>query len=158
MMKLWNLSHFDDVVPNVLTSVDKQASVEVPSLRRRRRPLSTAPVVGTVGTIVFVAAMSLTSLQFNVCGSDHRLRLTSIVSTSNMQVDRPPLAILFAADHPLKWDAEKEQEMLAKAEASIAASSAGMNESNVIHAVLREQLPKSREEALDLSVLGIKLG
>jgi hypothetical protein len=157
-MRSWNLLYFDDVVPNVLSSVDKEASVVVPSMRRQRKPFSSTTIVGAVGSVVLVAAISLTSLQVNVCGSDDTLRLSSVVSISNIQNDRPPLALLFSASHPLKWDAAKQNEMLARAATAVAAANPGDNQANLIHAVLREDLPKSREDAIDLTALGIKLG
>ena len=159
-MKLWNLSHFDDLTPNVLASVDKDATVEVLSSRRRRIvvPKTTATLASVVGTVVVVAAVSFTTLQVNVCGSDELLRMSSVATVSNAHSDKPPLALIFGAGYPLKWDSAKEEEMLAKAAASLAKSKERDNEANMIHAVLKEDLPSSREEAADLASLRIKLG
>jgi hypothetical protein len=157
-MKLWNLSHLDDLTPNVLASVDKDATVEVLSPRRRRIIAPTTTLSGVVGTAVLVAAISLTTLQVNVCGSDEALRMSSVATVSNAHSDRPPLTLIFGAAHPLKWDAAKEAEMLARAAASLAKSKESDNEVNLIHAVLKEDLPSSREEATNLASLGIKLG
>ncbi len=158
-MKSWNLLSFDEVMPNVLSFVDKEATVSLPCLRKRKRaaPQSTSLVTG-VGTAVLVAAITLTNLQVNVFGSDHELRLTSAVSISNIQDDPPPLKLLFGGSHEFKWDAKKEQEMLERAAAAVSASTDANNRVNLIHAVLRENLPKDREDADDLASLGIKLG
>jgi hypothetical protein len=157
-MKLWNLSRFDDLTSNVLASVNKDATVEVLSSRRRRIIAPKTTLSGVVGTAVLVAAVSFTMLQVNVCGSDEQLRMSSVATVSNAHSDRPPLTLIFSASHPLKWDAGKEAEMLAKAAASLVKSKESDNEANMIHAVLKEDLPSSREEAIDLASLGIKLG
>jgi len=157
-MKSWNLLLFDEVVPNVLSSVGKESSVSAQCAPRRRKLRRSGVIAEAAGTIVFVAAMTLTSLQVQVSGSDDALRLSSVVSTSNIHIDRPPLALFFGAAHPLKWDAAKEDEMLSKAAAAVAAAGGTKNRENVIHAVLREGLPSDREEAADLSKLGMKLG
>jgi hypothetical protein len=113
---------------------------------------------GVVGTAVLVAAISLTTLQVNVRGSDAVLRISSLATVTNIHGDRPPLTLIFSASHPLKWDTAKQDEMLARAATAVAASNPGNNQANLIHAVLREDLPKSREDAIDLAALGIKLG
>lgn len=157
-MKSWNLSHFNDLTPNVLSSVDKNASVAVSSMPRRR---TTAPITtiaeAVVGTVVFVAAISLTSLQVNVCAAMTRYVCLPLATISNIHNDRPPLMLIFGANHALKWDAAKEEEMLTRAAASVAKSNDSDNEANLIHAVLRENLPSDRKEAVDLASLGIKL-
>jgi hypothetical protein len=158
-MKSWNLSTFEDLSPTVLSSVDKDATVRLSGMRRRPTGVSVTRRVSVASAAFFVAAISLASpLQVVVCGSDNALRLTSTESISNIQSDRPPLGLLFGAKHALKWDAAKEAEMLAKAAASIAASTDKNNEANFIHAVLSEELPSDRENAVDLASLGIKLG
>jgi hypothetical protein len=155
---LWNLSHFEDLTPNVLSSVDKDASVEVRSARRRRITApTTSTVASVVGSAVLVAAISLTTVQVNVCGSDEALRMSSIATVSNIRIDRPPLSLIFSASHSLKWDAAKEEEMLSRAAAAVDASNPADNQANLIHSVLREELPKSREDVIDLAALGIKL-
>jgi hypothetical protein len=156
-MKLWNLSSFEEVVPTVLCPVDKDSSTEVGSLRNRTpRTMKTASM-GLVST-VFLVAISLTSVQLNVSGSDNELRISSVASTSNVRSERPPLALLFSASHHLKWEAAKEEEMLTKAAATISASDANRNAANLIHSVLREDLPRERVDADDLEPMGIRLG
>jgi hypothetical protein len=48
-----------------------------------------------------------------------------------------------------EWDAAKESEMLDLAAAALSKSNEADNEANLIHAVLREDLPSSREEAIE---------
>jgi hypothetical protein len=158
MMKSWNLLHFDEVVRPVLSPIDKDATAVIPSMRRKNRPLSATTLVGTVSAVVLVTTMSFTPVRVNVSGSDDALRISSYTSTSNFQNDQPPLALLFGGNHTLKWDAAKEQEMLARAAAAVACSSDRNNEANLIHSVLRENLPRDRDEADDLASMGIKLG
>src|ERR1017187_5850224 len=149
-MKSWNLSNFDQVMPNVLTEVDKEASAEVAPIRRRRKFIPPAPMV-SVGMVVLVASISLTSIQMNVSGSDNELRISSSASFSNVSNDRPPLALLFGGTcGDLKWSATHEQEMLERAAASVAASTDANNRPNMIHSVLREKLPKDRKSADEL--------
>jgi hypothetical protein len=82
----------------------------------------------------------------------------SVTTVSSAHADRPPLTLIFSAAHPLKWDAAKEAEMLARGVAAIAKAKESDIEANMIHAVLTEELPSSREDAVDLASLGIKLG
>jgi hypothetical protein len=93
-----------------------------------------------------------------VSGSDSELRIFSVASITNVQNDRPPLALLFDARYDLKWDPSKEEEMLEKAAASVSAADRSQNAANFIHSVLREGLPGDRKDADDLKKLGIKLG
>ncbi|HVN93269.1 MAG TPA: hypothetical protein VMT38_06220 [Terracidiphilus sp.] len=157
-MKIWNLSSFEEVVPNVLSSVDKDSSAEVHT--SQKRPLNTTKrfSMGLVGTVILVASISVASVQMRVSGNDSKLRISTIPSITNVQNDRPPLALLFDARHDLKWDATKEQEMLERAAAAVAITDRSQNAANVIHSALREGLPRDRKDADDLAKLGIKLG
>ena len=156
-MKLWNLSSFEEVFPTVLSSVEKDSSTEVRATLKR--PFKTIKTVslGLVGTVV-LSAISVTSLQMRVSGSDSELRISSVPSVSNIKFERPPLALLFDAKHPLKWDVAKEEEMLAKAATAVSSSDGSQNAANLVHSLLREDLPRDRRDADELAVLGIKLG
>lgn len=156
-MKLWNLSSFEEVVPSVLSSVEKDSITKV-NVARKRSPTAMKTVsMGLVSTVA-VVAISLTTVQMRVSGSDSELRISSVASVSNIRGERPPLALLFDAGHKLKWDAAKEEEMLAKATTAIAAADGSRNAANLIHSVLREDLPRDQKDADDLASLGIKLG
>jgi hypothetical protein len=113
--------------------------------------------MGLVSTVALVA-ISFTTVQMRISGSDNELRISSVTSSTNIRSERPPLALLFGINHPLKWDAAKEEEMLTKAAAAVAASDGSRNAANLIHSVLREDLPRDRKGADDLGSLGIKLG
>lgn len=159
-MKSWNLSSFDTFTPDVLSSVDKDASVAVPSPRRRRRqgqPKSTG-AFAAIGATVLIAAIGITPVRVNVCGTDDVLHITAAASMSNIQSNRPPLGLLFGGQDSLKWTSAQERAMLTKAAAVLAASSGEENEFNMIHSVLREGLPHNRGEADDLNSLRKKLG
>lgn len=155
-MRMWNLSSFEDVAPPVLATIERESTVRVAAIRRRgrMRPVTLAGL----GTMIIFAAMSAAPIRMTVCGSDTDLRVASADGMTNATVDRPPLELLFGARHPLKWDSAKEQSMLSKAATALSGGSDGQNEVNLIHAVLREQLPDDRRHADDLDSLGIKLG
>jgi hypothetical protein len=156
-MKLWNLSSFEDVAPTVLSFVDKDSGAEVQALRKRSPKTMKTVSMGLVSTVALVA-MSLTSLEMRVSGSDSELRISQIASLSNIQDERPPLALLFGVSHHLKWSAAKEKEMLARAAAAVSSSDSSQNAANLIHAVLRENLPRDQKDADELASIGIRLG
>lgn len=156
-MKLWNLSSFEEVVPTVLSSVDKDSSTEVRILRKRSPKIMKTVSMGLVSTVSLVA-ISLTSLQMHVSGSDSELRISSVASFSNIREEGPPLALLFGASHDLKWDTAKEEHMLTRAAAAVSSSDGSQNAANLIHSVLREALPRDRKDTKELAALGIKLG
>lgn len=158
-MKTWNLSNFDEFTPKVWAP--KDPSVTAVPQRTRRRPLdrSRSTVVGAaIASVVIVAAMAVATVRVDVSGSDDTLRLSAAPTSTNVQEDRPPLALLFGGKFANKWDAVKESEMLARAAAAVAASSDHQNEANLIHSVLREKLPAQRSEADDLASLRAKHG
>jgi hypothetical protein len=160
-MKSWNLlDSFEQFTPNVLSSVGKDASAEVPSSMKRRAPrqMRSTAIGVAVGAVVLVAVIGVKPTQVTVSGSGDTLHITATASTSNAEVDRPPLSLLFGGRHPLKWTPDREKEMLAKAASALMASDGRDNEANMIHAVLREGLPRNRKEADDLDSLGIRLG
>jgi hypothetical protein len=152
-MKSWNLSNFEDIAPNVLSFVNKDATVEMPSPRRRRHPVRTTAAVGLASTAVLIAAITLVSVQVHVSGSDDVLRLSSAVAISNVQTDRPPLTLLFGAKHSLKWDSGKEKDMLQRAALALLSQPSKQNEHNLIQSVLREDLPSDRSEAKEIELL-----
>lgn len=156
-MKLWNLLSFEEVVPTVLSSVDKESCAEV-SVARGRSPKVMKTISMGLACTAALVAISLTSLQMRVSGSDSELRISSVASFSNIRNERPPLALLFGVSHHLKWDATKEAEMLAQAAAKVSGSDGSQNAANFIHSVLREDLPRDRRDADELASLGIKLG
>ncbi len=158
-MKSWNLSNFEDLSPVVLSSVNKNSSLQLPrKYKRRHGSIPTASTVSAVGAAVLVAAIALTSLQVQVCGSDSELKLHTTTSISNISTNRPPLTLIFGAKpHPLKWDIAKETAMLERAARAITVSSNRENAANVVHAALREELPSDQKDAVDLALLGIKL-
>ena len=156
-MKLWNLSSFEEVVPTVLLSVDKDSSASVHVARKRSPKAKKTVSMGLVSTVALVA-ISITSLQMRVSGSDRKLHISSVASSSNIRDVRPPLALLFGVSHDLKWDNAKEEAMLTKAAAAVSASDVRQNTANLIHSVLREDLPSDRKGADELVSLGIKLG
>jgi hypothetical protein len=111
-----------------------------------------------MGTALLVAAISMTSLQSYVSGSDHMLRIRVDAGISNAADARPPLHLLFGGKHPLKWDAAKEREMLELAVAAIETTSEGDNRANAIYSALWEDPPAGRENLIELRSLGVKQG
>ena len=157
-MRFWNLSTFEDVIPEVRVPVVKENTVSAEPLRARRRMKYQGAMSATMGTVVVVAAMSLTALTVTAQGSDTELRLSaSNAALSNATLERPPLALLFGGQHPDKWDEATERAMLARAANALSRADKSQNEANLIHASLKEQLPASREDLVDLAKLGIKL-
>ena len=158
MMKTWNLSSFEEVVPTVVTDVDRGASVEIRAARKRRLRVATQALSVAVAGTVVLAAVSMAVVRMPVWGNDSELRVYSTASVSNTATERPPLGLLFAVDHPLKWDIASESEMLERAASSLSAHNRNTNAINLVNSVLREGLPGDADEAEDLAHLGIKLG
>lgn len=153
----WNLSSFDEIYPDVLTSVSKESILELPGKRKSRRNVRSTTVAGVASVAILVAAAGLVSQRIDVYGTDDALRLPSLSSISNVKTDRPPLTLLFGGRHSVKWDRERETTMLERAAAAMANSDPKANEANLVHSLLREELPADREHADDLSSLGIRL-
>ncbi len=154
-MKLWNLSSFGDLEPQVWSRSEAKESSTGDSRRFVRRARQQA--LSSFGASVLLLALSNTLVHMNVSVSDHSLRLVTDRVTSNVVEDRPPLHLLFGGRHPLKWDAAHEAAMLERAVAALASANDN-NRFNVVNAALTEALPSAREDAFELSSLGVKKG
>jgi hypothetical protein len=156
-MRSWNLSTFEELLPEVLVPIEKESSATFKA-PRKYKPQRFRTSGGRGRTLVVVAAMTLGVLTVNAQGSDTKLRFSSPDgAVSNVLVEKLPLALVFSGQHPLKWDDATEKDMLSKAAAAVARANKNANEANLIQASLTEKLPSTREEAFDLSKLGIKL-
>lgn len=156
-MKTWNLSSFDELCAPVLSSVDERSSTGIPS-RKRARGRANAKRVAFMGAAVLVAAISVSSLQVYVSGSDDSLRFRVDPVIWRVADERPPLHLLFGGKSPLKWDSAKEGEMLELALAAVQSTDDRASRANAIYSSLWESLPEGREGLPALSDLGVKLG
>jgi hypothetical protein len=154
-MRIWNLSSFEDVAPTVMASPDSETSATFRGVRSRATARKVS--LSALSTMVVVAAISVSPMQVNVVGNDTKLHVEAIASMANFETDRPPLEVLFGADHPLKWDKAKEQAMLEKAAGNLTGERADRTAENIVQSLLREKLPADRDHSADLAGLGIKL-
>ena len=156
-MKLWNLSRFEDLSTAVLSSVDQGATASVPMPKRRWKDRN-ATMSLSLGSVVMVAAIACTALYVNVSGSDGSLLVKTVDVSRNVADDRPPLHLLFGGKHEQKWDEDKETHMLERALVALGAPPNDVeNRTNTIIAALTENLPSSRETAIDLDTMGLRL-
>jgi hypothetical protein len=159
-MKTWNLLSFDELSPQVLSSVDETSTASIPLRKKLRRAAKTAKMasLSSLGAAVLVSAIAVMPIRVQVTGSDESLRLTVNSGIWNVGEERPPLHLLFGDSHRTKWSDAEERDMLERALAATKTASAEDNRLNVINSALTEELPADRKDAVDLRALGIKRG
>ena len=156
-MKTWNLSTFDELSTQVVTSEMPAKNSRPPNKSFRGANAPRTARVSFLGAAILVAAITSTSQKVVVFGSGGSFQLTVHSGTWNLADERPPLHLLFGGRHVLKWDAQREQEMLEKALAASEPSPVD-DRRNAIQAALFEDLPSSHENTRDLGSLGVRLG
>lgn len=158
-MKIWNLSSFDDLSDQVLSSVDQSSTTGIQRKKSQRPNVKARKVAATsLGAAFLVCAIAVTPVVVQVSGTAHSTTIKVEKGIWNAAEGQPPLRLLYGAKHPLKWDASKEREMLERALVAIDSISTADNRARLIHAALTEELPADVDSAPDLTTLGIKLG
>ena len=156
-MRLWNLSSFEEIAPSVITHVESTTGEHKTSHKRTQRRIA-APLFTAVGTAVVVAAMNIAPVKMMVMANDVQSSASSCASESNIVRERPPLEVVFSADHSLKWNSATEDTMLEKAATALSGWDRSKNTSNFVQSGLREQIATDENDAIDLDALGIRLG
>ena len=159
-MKTWNLSSFDELSPQVLSSVDETSTTSIPIRKKLRQAARAAKMasLSSLGAAVLVSAIAVIPVRVAVTGSDESLRITVNRGIWNVADERPPLHLLFRGSRHVRWHEAEEGDLLERALAATQAADAEDSRSNVIHSAITEELPTNRKDAVDLRTLGIKRG